>query len=214
MVNRREFIVGLCGASVMSSGLVGTGALSSAQVTRRTNIAVVSDSRSIIGLVPNPDVAGVHDNQGELTIDLDDPGINQSSIYQFGHFTAKHDIDTGGGFPFTTDTPSKRENGDFGSAFLIANQSNNQQQLKISYQLGQTDNKKDDSFDTSYWFEVHRDGSRSALLNAPAHKSATVVLSSGESCGVSFLLDIPEDTLGEEITGSLTITAGEAVSGD
>ena len=212
MVYRRKFIVGLFGAISVSGGLISNGAFSSAQITRKANIAVVSDSRSLIGLVPNPDVAGVNDNQGELTIDLDDPGINQNSIYQFGLFTANDNISTGGDFPLTTDTPSERENGGFGSAFLIANQTDNKQRLNIKYQLGQTDNKKGDSFETSYWFEVHRDGSRSAILDSPVDGTATVTLGSGETCGVSRLVDVPEGPIGEEITGNLAITAGQAVN--
>lgn len=214
-MHRRKFVAGLFGATSVSGGLIGTGAFSSAQIARKANISVVSDSRSLIGLVPNPNIAGVHDNRGELTIDLEDPGINQNAIYQFGLFADSADVNTDGAdgdFPFTADEPSVRENGGFDSAFLIANQTDNEQRLEVEYELSETDDEDGGEFDTSYWFEVHSDGSRSDILSEPVDKSAEVTLGSGEACGVSFLLDVPRDTVGEEITGSLAINAGEAVS--
>ena len=213
-MKRRALLVGL-GSTAAASAAVGTGAFSAAQLSdREANINIVNDSQALIGLVPNPNVAGVNDDGGELTIDLENPGINQNAIYQFGLFVDNANVSAGSDFPFTADEPSVRKNGEFDSAFLIANQTDNQQRLEVDYQLGQSDDEDNDGFDTSYWFEVHRNDSRSALLSAPVDQSATVTLGSGEACGVSFLLDVPGDTSGEEITGSLAITAGEAVSDD
>lgn len=197
------------------TGLMGTGAFSSAQIgNREANIQVVNDANGLIGLVPNPDIAGVHSNNGELTIDLDDPGINQNSIYQFGFFADDQDVDGDGDFPLTRNEPWLRENDEFGSAFLLANQTDNQQQVEVDYELGQTDDENDGEFETSYWFEVHHDEGRTLIDKPVEDGNAKVTLESGEACGVSFLLDVPGDTLGEEITGSLSITAGEAVNND
>ncbi|SDF14920.1 hypothetical protein SAMN04488067_102138 [Halorubrum xinjiangense] len=211
-MKRRKFIISACGITAASSGLVGTGAFSAAQIAREANIAVVSDTKSLIGLVPNPDVAGVHDNNGELTIDLDDPGINQNSVYQFGFFAATDGVSINGDFPVTADAPSARDDGEFGSAFLIANQTGKQQQIKIDYRLEENDDEDSDGFDTSYWFEVHRKGTRK-LLHEPVNDTAEITLGSGEACGVSFILQVPGDTTGEEITGSLSVAVGEAVDG-
>ena len=216
-MNRRNLIIALGGITGGGAFTLGTGAFSSAQLRRDADIAVVNDSSALIGLIPNPAVSGVNDDGGELTIDLDDPGINQNSIYQFGFFASDDGVEVDGDFPFTEPEPSKRKDGEFGSAFLIANQTSNQQKLEIDYELGQTDDENDGEFETSYWFEVHhnhKDVDRT-LINKPVEDgNAKVTLGSGEACGVSFLLEVPGDTLGEEITGSLSITAGEAVSDD
>lgn len=212
-MNRRKLILGLGTLTAGLAAASGSGAFSAAQIKEReANIQVVNDAGALIGLKPNPDVAGVNDDGGELTIDLEDPGINQNSTYQFGLFATNANVSASGDFPFTANEPSLRTNGQFDSAFLIANQTDNQQLLEIDYRLGQTDDGDNDGFDTSYWFEVHREG-RLDLLQGTVDKTATVSLGSGEACGVSFLLDVPGDTLGEEISGSLAINAGEAISG-
>lgn len=205
-------IVGF-GAAIGSAS-VGTGAVNSVKLNSRTvGIDIVHDSHGLIGLIPNPEVAGVHDDEGKLTIDLDGTGINPDSTYQFGYFV-DGSVGPSGEFPYTEQEPSEMTNDEFGSAFLIANQTSTEQTLELDYELTTSDNSND-SFDTSFWFEAHNDDSRIGLIEGPADTpvdtTATVDLQSGDACGVSFLLDVQEDTLGESINGSLAITAGEAV---
>ncbi|WP_424013430.1 hypothetical protein ACOZ35_09805 [Halorubrum xinjiangense] len=200
---------------------VSTGAFSAAQVTRGADIEIVNDSNALLGLVPNPDVSGVHDDGGELTIELsgDGNGINQGSIYQFGFFvddsnatapmSSSGDL-SGSGFPFKKDEPSTRNSSDeFGSAFLIANQTDNDQTLEVDYELDPSND-----IETGFWFEAHNNGEQKGLLDEEVDSSKKIDLAPGEACGVSFLIYAPpdKDTLGDEITGSLSVTAGEAVS--
>lgn len=214
-MNRRTLLLGLGSTAAGTAAVLGTGAFSAAQVRGRdVDIAVTNDSDALIGLVPNPEVAGVHDDGGELTIDLDETGINQNSTYQFGFFESDDGIGLdNSNFPYTKSDPSETDSG-FDSAFLIANQTSNEQTLEIEFELT-TEDSSGDSFDTSFWFEAHNDG-RKGLINGATDgmETAIITLDPGDACGVSFLLDVPGDTLGESISGSLAITAGEAVDGN
>ena len=171
-MKRRKFVVGAAMTTAGLSTLSASGAFSSAEIRREATIPIVNDSNALIGLVPNPDVSGVHDDDGELTIDLsgDGNGINQESIYQFGLFvddanatvpTSSNGDLSGSGFPYKEDEPSKRNGSDeFGSAFLIANQTDNGQTLEVNYEL---DPGKD--IETEFWFEAHNDGEQKGLLD-------------------------------------------------
>ena len=59
-MNRRQLIIGL-GAATSGVGLsFGTGAFTAGELSNReVNIAVTNDAQSLIGLVPNDDIAGV-----------------------------------------------------------------------------------------------------------------------------------------------------------
>ena len=202
--------------AVAGASALGTGAFSAGRLRNRTvSVAVVNDTNGLVGLVPNPDVNGVHDNGGELTIDLDDPGINQNSVYQFGFFVDDEQAEEVGdidGFPIKEQKPSiKNESDGFGSAFLIANQTGREYNLTISYDLAEANNGESGEFNTEFWFEAHKDGERVKLIHGPTSgnqpTNKNVTLGSGEVIGVSFLLNVPDDTLGEEIDGSLSIDA-------
>lgn len=220
-MKRRQFTVGLGAAVTGTAAAVGTGAFTAAQVTRDADIAIVNDSNALIGLVPNPDVSGVNDDDGELSIDLsgEGNGINQGSIYQFGFFVDDTDADapqsdsadlSSSGFPFTEDEPSARDGSDgFGSAFLIANQTDNEQTLEVNYGVD-----PENDIETEFWFEAHNEGEQRGLIDEATDTSEQITLNPGQACGVSFLIYAPpgKDTLGDEITGSLSVTAGEAVS--
>lgn len=220
-MKRRQFTIGLGAAVTGAAAAVGSGAFTAAQVTRDADIAIVNDSNALLGLVPNPDVSGVHDDNGELTIDLsgDTKGINQGSIYQFGFFvddssatspTSNNGDLSRSGFPFKTNEPSTRDSSDeFGSAFLIANQTDSDQIIEVEYELDPgTD------IETEFWFEAHNNGEQKGLIDRGVNSSKKIDLTPGEACGVSFLIYAPpeKDTLGDKITGSLSVSAGEAVS--
>lgn len=227
-MRRRKFILGFGGVAAGASAAFGTGAFTAAQVNeRQADIAVVNDADGLVGLVPNPQVSGVHDDGGELTIDLSDPGINQNSIYQFGFFVEDSEAESieslsDSSLPFRTVEPSIRDDDDeFGSAFLIANQTGNTHDFRIWYELNTIIEDDDgnetvnsDEFETEFWFEVHKDGEQQILFNEPTddEQEETVQLGPGEAIGVSFLLNVPGDTLDERLEGSLRVRADAANS--
>lgn len=212
-MNRRTLLLGLGAATTGAATAVSTGAFSAAQISDRdADIAVVDDSNGLIGLVPNPDVSGVHDDYGKLTIDLagDGNGINQGSVYQFGYFASDDvtvSLDEDSGFPFTEDEPSARNDDNFGSAFLVANQTDSEQNLEVVYEVDS------DDISIEFFFEAHNDGDRRGVIDGDDEITDIIDLDPGEAFGVSFLLFTPpeEDTLGDEISGSLSVRAGEPV---
>lgn len=64
-----------------------------------------------------------------------------------------------------------------------------------------------------FWFEAHNEGKQRGLISEGVDGSENINLAPGQACGVSFLIYAPpgKDTLEDEITGSLSVTAGEAV---
>lgn len=218
-MKRRKFALGLGTMAAGAVGAFGTGAFGAASIEgRKASIPVNSDSQALIGLIPNPEVSGVHNNGGELSIDLDKTGINQNSIYQFGSFVSDSGVSAEEGdlgeFPLTESgqISSRNGSGEFGSAFLIANQTENKQDIAVDYQLS-TDPEE---ISTEFWFEVHNDGSRcddNGLIEEPTDgkQTATTTLAAGEAIGVSLLLYAPQGAKDEEITGRLSVRAGEAV---
>ena len=207
-MKRRTLVATLGGLTAGGTTVFGTGAFTAAQVTRDVNIQVVSDADALLGMIPNPDVAGVTLDNGQLVIDIADPGINQDSVYQFGYFANDSNVRTDiPGYPLTQSNPSKRADGEeFGSAFLIANQSNTKYECTINYDINEADTGATDEVDTTVWFEAHQE-KRKSLVQGPAEETSTVEFNPGETFGVSFLLEAPENTRGEKLTGSLRIKA-------
>jgi hypothetical protein len=210
-MNRRQLLFGL-GTATGGAGLAfGTGAFTAAEVSgRQTDISVTNDAQSLIALVPNDDLQAVRLENGELVVGLDEHGVNQNSIYQFGYFAQNTSVQEQGTFPYTRSDPSTGN--DFDSAFLIRNQTVSEQKLELNYELATEDDSDGDGFETQFWFEIHGDGGPIALIDTVGSHTATATLGSGEAIGVSFMLDVPDDTLGESIDGSLSITAGEAAA--
>ena len=98
-MKRRKLLIGASGVTA-SALAIGTGAFSAARVERNASITVTTDADGLVGLVPNPDVAGVKMNSSQLAIDLEDPGVNVNSVYQFGLFEGDLDNDYPENFPF------------------------------------------------------------------------------------------------------------------
>ncbi len=213
-MKRRTLIATLGGLAAGGTTIFGTGAFTAAQVSRDVNIQVVSDADALLGMTPNPDVAGVTLDDGQMTIDITDPGINQNAVYQFGYFADGSDMNTMSaefpGYPLEQPEPSDRENGgNFGSAFLLSNQAGGTYDCTMEYSVTGVDTGVTDTVDTKVWFEAHQDGDRKQLLKGPTEEEqrSTIEFDPGETIGVSFLLWAPEQTRGEQLTGSLRITA-------
>jgi len=202
---------GIVGAGALASG---TGAFSAAEVSRQAKIEVVDDSDGLVGLVANEAIDGVGtDTGGELTISIgdDDPGVNVGSVYQFGAFVSDDDVSeiTGGTFSVVTDDdPSDLSDGQnsLESAFAIVNQAADDFTVTIDFELN-------DDIDggTEYAFELQssRDGTgtREGLAKSPITGQLTTQLATGESIGVSFIVNALDGVTQDEITGTLSISA-------
>jgi len=91
-MERRKFLIGVGGASLGSSALVGSGAFSAMRAERSVSIDVVEDPNALVGLdsCPGSDNAmysGINEN-GQLYIDISEEpnegdGVNGNSRYWF-----------------------------------------------------------------------------------------------------------------------------------
>ncbi|WP_237560349.1 hypothetical protein [Halolamina sediminis] len=205
---------GLVGAGALASG---TGAFSAAEVSRQAEIEVVDDSDGLVGLVANEAISGVQsDTGGELTISIggDDPGVNVSSVYQFGAFVSDDGVDDlpGGTFSVVTDDdPSDLSDGQnsLESAFAIVNQAADDFLVTVDFELND-----DVEGGTEYAFELQSSkggsGTREGLATSPITGQLTTQLATGESIGVSFIVNALEGVTEDEISGSLSLSATTA----
>ena len=213
-MNRRDVVVGL-GALVGTGATVsGTGAFDAAEVSRRAEIDVVDDSDGLVGLVANEAVAGVRMNDGgELTVSIGggDPGVNVGSVYQFGAFVSDDGVDDVTGDTFSVvmdDDPSDMSDGQesLESAFAVVNQSAEDLSVTVDFEL-----RDDGDGSTEYAFELQSsqggDGTREGLATSPITGRLTAELATGESIGVSFVVNALDGTTADEISGSLSVSA-------
>ncbi|WP_281194181.1 hypothetical protein [Halorubrum sp. F4] len=213
-MNRRDVVVGL-GALVGTGAFAsGTGAFSAAEVSRQVTIDVVDDSDGLIGLVANEAIAGVRmASGGKLTVSVgdDDPGVNVNSVYQFGAFVSDDGVEgiTGDTFSVVTDgDPSDMSDGQnsLESAVAVVNQSVEDLSVTIDFELNDDIDGK-----TEYAFELQSSqdgsGSREGLAKSPITGQLSAELATGESIGLSFIINALEGTTADEISGSLSISA-------
>lgn len=213
-MHRRKFVVGL-GTLIGSAGLgLGTGAFTAAEASRKSDIKIVNDSDGLVGLVPNQKIAGVTSNPGQLTIDIgeNDPGVNVNSVYQFGAFFSDYNVNgiTGDTFSVVTDQdPANLTGGQdsLESAFAIVNRSSEDMYVTLNFEL----NSDTDGDGTVYAFELQSSktdgGSREGITKSPITGEIEGRLNVGESFGVSFIVNALEGVSGDEISGSLSISA-------
>ncbi|KPN29639.1 hypothetical protein SY89_00353 [Halolamina pelagica] len=213
-MNRRDVVVGLGGLVGAGALASGTGAFSAAEVSRQTEIDVVDDSDGLVGLVANEAVSGVRsDTGGELSISIgdDDPGVNVGSVYQFGAFVTDDDVGgiTDGTFSVVTaDDPSDLSDGQnsLESAFAIVNQTANELTITVEFELND-----DIEGGTEYAFELQSsqdgNGTREGLATSPITGQLTAQLATGESIGVSFIVNALDGVTEDAISGSLRLSA-------
>jgi hypothetical protein len=213
-MNRRDVVAGL--GAIVGSGAVlsGTGAFSAAEVSRQVEIKVVDDSDGLIGLVANEAIAGVRmTDDGELTISIgdEDPGVNVSSVYQFGAFVSDDDVSgiTGDTFAVVTDGDPSDMSGDqdsLESALAIVNQSAEDLSVTVDFELN-----ADISSGIEYAFELHSSqqgsGMREGIAKNPTTGQLTAQLATGESIGLSFIINALEGVTADEISGNLSVSA-------
>jgi hypothetical protein len=216
-MNRRDVIVGLGSVAGAGAAVSGTGAFSAAEISRKATIEVVDDSDGLIGLVANEAIAGVWmDDGGELTVSIGDgtPGVNVSSVYQFGAFVSTDGVSnhTGDTFSVVTDAdPADMSGGQdsLESALAIVNQTAKELSITIEFDLN-------DDLDggTNYAFELHSSqegsGTREGLAKNPTTGQLTAHLATGESIGLSFIINALEGVTADEISGNLSVSATAA----
>ncbi|MFC5134027.1 MULTISPECIES: hypothetical protein [Haloferacaceae] len=189
---------------------LGTGAFTAGELSdRQARITVTNDDASLIALDPNDDLRGVRLENGELTIDLDDPGINANSIYQFGYFAEDgEELDVGSStFPLRMEDPVSGSG--FGSAFVVRNQSSSSKKVELDFTVN---TEGSDPGGTTFVYQTHSKDETDTLVYPDDEVLALSVdeLGVGEEFGVSFLVDTTEGSIGDRFRASFSITAGPA----
>ena len=219
-MKRRNLVLGL-GLFAGGSFSIGTGAFSAARLQGRSaNIAVTNDADALLGLVANVDIAGVfEDTHGELRIDLgdDSPGINADSAYQFGAFVSGDDANTsddtlhqGVGELFDPVVYQDEFDPDtnFKSAFKLINQSSEPITVRLEFDVEYDQGEEQPSF----VIQSHdATGERGVLYYPGQIRTTEMNFGPGEAIGVSFAIDATASEIGDSLTGSLTVDAGQAV---
>lgn len=217
-MNRRKFLLGLSATTgVASSGFVlGTGAFSASRIDREANISVSNDADALIGLIPNEEIAGVKLVDNQLAITLDDPGINKNSVYQFGAFVdsddSMTDLDAAVGNKFAPvvyeDSFDPSEN--FQSAFMVRNQTDTDLNLQLMVSI------EDDGSNTEpkYMFQSHNQHGDTQTISPQGDNGlypTEIPLPSGEAIGVSFSIVATDSDIGDSLSGTVSVDAGEIV---
>lgn len=210
-MKRRNILLGLGAAVSGSVGAVGTGAFSAARLDNRVvDISVVNDAEGLIGLVPNDDIAGVDDDDGgKLSISLDEHGINVDSLYQFGAFVDDSDFPTekfGNKFNPVLYSSDFDIGANFRSAFAIVNQTDRGMDISLSLKIGAGGNTGTPDF----VFQLHDRKDQLDAISSPSTLSAEVDLDPGEAVGVSFSVDTSDNEVGDDLSGSLSLSATES----
>lgn len=207
-MNRRQLLLGLGATASGMTAALGTGAFTAAELrNRQATITVSNDDTSLIALDPNDDLRGVRLEDGELTIDLDDPGINANSIYQFGYFAA------GGGevnvasdtFPLTVADPISGPG--IESAFVVRNQSRSPKSVTFDFTV---DAEQSDPGAATFVYQTHSADETNTLVYPDDQDLSLSVdeLGVGEEFGVSFLVDATDGSVGDRFRASFSVTAG------
>jgi len=119
-MNRRTYLGSLAALTGASSTILGTGAFSTASVSRGVSITVSSDDEALLGLKPATPSGPVQIENGALTVDTSAgtaDGLNPNSVFTFGAWN-----ETGSGVEVTD------------PAFQIINQSTVEQDIEFTYE--------------------------------------------------------------------------------
>ncbi|OSO98497.1 hypothetical protein B9H04_10450 [Halorubrum ezzemoulense DSM 17463] len=177
-------------------------------MNRDANISVVSDSQSLVALIPNNEAAGVTKaDNGQLSISIADPGVNVNSIYQFGYLTETYPKVTPDWSTLeTTSNPVGASTDDFESPFLISNQTDST--MSITFTLDLTSNSSDAGH-TRFLFEIHDSSEKLSGVRYPDQTAApSLELDPGDALGVSFVVNSYSGDVGDFFTASLTVEPG------
>ena len=215
-MNRRQLIIGLGTVTSGVSLSFGTGAFTAGELSNRElKIAVTNDAQSLIGLVQNNEIAGVRLVGGELAIALEDTGVNVGSSYQFGAFVENNSTDwtdVVGLDPVMYGDTGFHPQNNFESAFMLRNNTSSDLSIKMTLEATDIDNDSE----PKYVFQVHDENQQEGLIKSTggtttSMSSKNTPLPSGEACGVSFAINAMDSSIGDSLSGSISIEAGEIV---
>lgn len=221
-MNRRQAILGMGAAVSGMSAAIGTGAFTAGELSdRQATVTVTNDDQSLIALDPNDDLRGVKLENGELTVDLSDPGVNKNSIYQFGYFAEgenhseeypdleEKESELGSNvFPVTMETPASGS--DFDSAFVVRNQSSSPKSVMLDFSVATDGDGSSEPGGTTFIYQTHYKGETDTLVY-PDDENLTLSVAElgvGEAFGVSFIVDATEGDVGDQFNASFTVSAG------
>ena len=169
--------------AVLAVTAVGTGAFTSAEVTRTTNMDVVNDNASIIALQDGTSGELISLTDGQLTIDFTAggaSGVNQDALYKFGD---------------GSDAVNNH-------AFSVSNNSDTTRDITVEY----TNVANLDGASGAVTFEVY-DSSGQSLGTVTPSQSSTVTLDSGETAYVVLTVDTDGVSTTADFSGDLRFSA-------
>jgi len=178
---RSKIAVIALGIVVVASAF-GASAFTTGSVDRASSINVQTDSAGLIGLEAGANQQFVNENSGELTIDVSNgsgAGVNQNATYQLGDQNEP--------------------------AFNITNNFNSDQSFQAQYTL----NTDDSSVDPNLQFNVYNSTGATVATVTEENTSATSLgtLTAGESYGVIIDIDTTSLNSGDDLSGSLNVSA-------
>lgn len=88
-MNRRTLLLGVGAGTTGAAAVFGSGAFTQMKADRELSIGVDSDSQALLGLVANPDLDSVYEQNGQLTIDSNqlsgsNSGFNVAATVELG----------------------------------------------------------------------------------------------------------------------------------
>lgn len=212
-MKRRTLLLGLTAGT---AAVTGTGAFSAARVERDASISVTNDANSLVGLVPNDQIAGVKEVNNQLTIDLDDPGINVNSAYQFGAFVDNGDSEetwsgvVGGTFDPVLYEEDFEYDDNFKSAFAVVNQTQGTKRVVLDLSITDPDGSGAD-YQPKIYLQVHTSGGEISVMQYPGDTTTMPIdLGAGQALGVSFAIDATDSVVGNSLEASLSVEAWNA----
>jgi hypothetical protein len=198
-MNRRTYLGSLAALTGASSAMLGTGAFSTASVSRGVSIAVSSDDEALLGLKPATPDGPVQIENGALTIDTTTgtaDGLNPDSVFTFGSWNK-----TGSGMEVTH------------PAFQIINQSTVEQDIEFSYEW---DSVAVGNSELRWYFTWKLGGTV---------YTDEIVVSESEDQGTAFLTGIPagvaidiafrvgSESIKDDLSGTITLRSTDPNAG-
>jgi len=175
-------VLGIAALVLLAGTAVASTAFTTATIDRDANVDVETDDNGIIGLEANNSVGGIGTNSDELYLNLNQgTGLNIEGQFEFGD---------------NASAPTYE-------AFNVTNNDGATHDVELDYG-GVT---SDGSGDANVKFEVYDAGGTLLTTVSEESGSQTITLSSGESVAVVIIVSTSGQTSGDDLSGTLTITA-------
>ena len=191
-MNRRTFLGSLTVLTGASASVFGTGAFSTASVSREVTIAVSPDDEALLALQPTRSGGTVRSEDGVLSINTgagDADGVNPSSLYTFGSWDQTGEV---------TDP-----------ILQIRNQSRVRQKVEFTYEW---DPVATGESELVWYFTWESDGitHTDQIVVSDTNDEATIVASDipvGQAIGVAFGIDAADP--GDELSGDIKLKSSD-----